>query len=203
MSGWGAKFFDFDDDGYTDLFLANGHPDDKVGERFTNVKYEEPLLLFRNSGCGAQTFENVSAVAGPIFSEQFAARGLAIGDFNNDGAIDVLIAVNNDTPLLLRNTSARENHWLGIKLVGKVANRDAVGARITWQAGDLNRHLYKVGGGSYLSAHDPRVVLGVGARTKIDWIEVKWPKPSTLVERFSQLPIDRYINVQEGTGRKV
>jgi enediyne biosynthesis protein E4 len=102
----------------------------------------------------------------------------------------------------LRNTAAKENHWLGIKLVGKKANRDAVGARIIYQAGTLKRSRTKVGGGSYLSSHDPRIVLGLGQQTKVDWVEVKWPEPSGLTERFTALPIDKYITISEGEGTK-
>src|SRR5438445_60808 len=170
MSGWGAKFFDYDNDGNPDLFLANGHPDDRIEERFSQVKYKEPMLLVRYTG---KSFENISAQSGPVFSRPFAARGMALGDFNNDGALDVLVAVNNDAPLLLKNNAAKGNHWLGARLVGRKANRDAVGALITWQAGDLKRHRMKVGGGSYLAAHDPREVLGIGPRAKIDWLEIK------------------------------
>jgi hypothetical protein len=202
MSGWGLKFFDFDNDGNVDLFLANGHPDDRVEERFKDVKYEEPLLLFKNvSGSSQHALENVSATAGPVFQERFAARGLAIGDYDNDGAVDVLVAVNDGAPLLLRNVAAAGNHWLGIRLVGRKANRDAIGASITWQADDLKRHILKVGAGSYLASHDPRIVLGLGQRTKIDWLEVKWPQPSSLVERFTDPPIDRYITIEEGSGK--
>ncbi len=197
MSGWGLKFFDFDNDGNLDLFLANGHPDDRIEERFSQIKYKEPMLLFLNTG---QRFENVSERSGPIFRKPLAARGMAIGDFNNDGAVDVLALVNGDAPVLLRNNAAKGNHWLGLRLIGKKANPDAVGALISWQAQDLKRSRLKVGGGSYLSSHDPRVVLGIGKRTKIDWLEVKWPKPSNLVERFTDFPIDRYITVVEGQG---
>ncbi|PYS60590.1 MAG: CRTAC1 family protein [Acidobacteria bacterium] len=200
MSGWGVKFFDYDNDGNIDLFIANGHPDDKIEERFSDVKYKEPLLLFHNNG---KAFENVSARSGEIFADQMAARGLAIGDFNNDGAVDVLVARNNDAPLLLRNNAAKQSHWLGVKLVSKKANPDAIGALIRWQAGDLKRHLYKAGGGSYLASHDPRVVLGIGTKTKLDWVEVKWPLPSGKVERFTNLPIDQYIVLTEGEGAPV
>jgi hypothetical protein len=204
MSGWGLKFFDYDNDGNIDLFLANGHPDDKVDERVTDVKYREPLLLFRNSGNGFHNaYENVSAQAGPIFGERFAARGLAVGDFDNDGAVDVLIAVNNGAPLLLRNTATKGNHWLGVRLIGRKANRDAIGARVSWQSGDLKRQIYKTGGGSYLSSHDPRVLLGIGRRTKFDWVQVQWPQPSGLIERFTGLPIDRYVTIEEGQGQKL
>jgi hypothetical protein len=147
--------------------------------------------------------ENVSAKSGEIFADRMAARGVAIGDFNNDGAVDVLVACNNEAPLLLRNNAAKHNHWLGVKLVGKKANPDAIGALITWQAGDLKRHFYKVGGGSYLASHDPRVVLGIGERTKLDWVEVKWPMPSGRVERFTRLSIDQYTTLTEGEGAPV
>ena len=204
MSGWGLKFFDFDNDGNLDLFLANGNPDDTIQEHFKDVFYEEPLLLFHNKAGGFEhALENVSAIAGPVFEQSFAARGMAIGDYDNDGAIDVLVAVNNGAPLLLRNVAAAGNHWLGIRLIGKKANRDAVGAIVTYQAGDLKRRLQKVGGGSYLSSHDPRMVLGIGARTQVDWIEVKWPGPSEVVERFTNLPLDRYIILEEGAGKPV
>jgi enediyne biosynthesis protein E4 len=195
MSGWGLKFFDYDNDGNLDLFVANGHPDDLIERIYDNVKYREPLLLFHNSGNG---LNNVSGQSGPIFSKSLSARGLAIGDFNNDGAIDVLISCNDEAPVLLRNNVGIQNHWLGLNLVGKKANIDAVGARISYQAGDLKRSRMKVGGGSFLSSHDPRIVLGIGQRTKIDWIEITWPQPSGLKQRFANPPIDRYITIREG-----
>jgi enediyne biosynthesis protein E4 len=194
VSGWGLKFFDYDNDGNLDLILANGHPDDLIEKIYDNVKYREPLLLFQNSASG---LKNVSAESGPVFSRPLSARGLAIGDFDNDGAVDVLIACNNDAPVLLRNNVGNQNHWLGLKLVGKKANIDAVGARVTYQAGDLKRSRMKVGGGSYLSSHDPRLVLGIGQRPKIDWLEIDWPQPSGLKQRFTDLPIDRYITIYE------
>jgi enediyne biosynthesis protein E4 len=204
MSGWGLKFFDFDNDGNLDLFLANGNPDDTIQEHFKDVFYAEPMLLFRNTGGGFEhAFENVSSLAGPVFEQPFAARGMAIGDYDNDGAVDVLVAVNNGPPLLLRNMAASGNHWLGVRLVGKNANRDAVGAVISYQAGDLKRRLLKTAGGSYLASHDPRMVLGIGPRTQLDWLEIKWPQPSGLIERFTNLSLDRYITLEEGTGKAV
>jgi hypothetical protein len=195
MSGWGLKFFDYDNDGDLDLILANGHPDDLIENIYGNVKYREPLLLFHNSGNG---LKNISAESGPLFSKPMSARGLALGDFNNDGAVDVLISNNDEAPVLLRNNAGSANHWLGVKLVGKKSNIDAVGARITYQAGDLKRTRMKVGGGSYLSSHDPRLVLGIGKRAKIDWLEISWPQPSGLKQRLTDLPIDRYITIREG-----
>ena len=199
MSGWGLKFFDYDNDGNLDLLLANGNPDDLIEElSHHQVGYHEPMLLFHNSG---KAWTNVSAQSGPVFGKTFSARGLAIGDFNNDGGVDVLVSVNDDAPVLLRNNVDSHNHWLGVTLVGKKANPDAIGARVTYQSGDLKRSRMKVGGGSYLSYHDPRVVLGIGKRPKLDWLEVKWPQPSGRVERFTDLPIDRYITIVEGDGK--
>jgi hypothetical protein len=199
MSGWGLKFFDYDNDGNLDLLLANGNPDDLIEElTHGQVGYHEPLLLFHNSG---QKWTNVSAQSGPIFQKPLSARGLAIGDYDNDGSIDVLIANNDDAPLLLRNKVGTQNQWLGLKLVGKKSNPDAIGARVTYQAGDLKRSRMKVGGGSYLSYHDPRLVLGLGNRTKIDWLEIKWPPPGGQAERFTNLPVGRYITIVEGEGK--
>ena len=110
----------------------------------------------------------------------------------------MLFRSNDGAPVLLRNNAAKKHHWLGVTLVGAKSNRDAIGARITYQAGDLKRHRMKVGGGSFLSSHDPRAVLGLGERTKIDWLEIKWPLPSGTTERFIDLPIDRYITIVEG-----
>jgi enediyne biosynthesis protein E4 len=198
LSGWGLKFFDYDNDGNIDLLLANGNPDDLIALLHGDVSYEEPLLLFHNSG---NAFANVSAQSGPAFAKQLSARGMAIGDFDNDGGTDVLIAVNDGPPVLLRNVIGRQNHWLGVHLVGTKSNIDAIGARITYQAGDLKCHRMKVGGGSFLSSHDPRLVLGMGKHTKLDWVEIQWPQPSGKVERIIDLPIDRYVTIVEGTGK--
>lgn len=198
MSGWGSKLFDYDNDGNLDLLVANGNPDDQIETIEKDVTYREPMLLFHRDG---KMLRDVSAQSGPLFSRQLSARGMAVGDFDNDGAVDVLVAINDGAPLLLRNTAAKGNHWLGVKLVGKRCNRDAIGAKLTWQSGDLRRSTTKVGGGSYLSSHDPRVVLGIGERTRIDWIEVKWPEPGGATERFPAPPVDRYITIVEGEGK--
>ncbi|HKV39795.1 MAG TPA: CRTAC1 family protein, partial [Blastocatellia bacterium] len=190
LSGWGLKFFDYDNDGLIDLFLANGHPDDMIQVYSSQVRYAEPLLLFHNDG---KHLELVSQDAGPVFTKSFPARGLALGDFNNDGRVDVLIANNGVPPVLLRNNTGKDNHWLGVHLQGVKCNRDSIGARITWSAGGVTRSKFKVSGGSYLSSHDPRDVLGLGKATKLDWLEIKWPPPSGKVEKFTDVPIDRYL----------
>jgi hypothetical protein len=199
LSGWGLRFFDYDNDGSTDLMLANGHPDDMIENYSQQVKYKEPLLLFHNEN---GKLKNVSATAGPVFQKSFPARGLATGDYNNDGGIDVLIGNCNEAPALLKNTAAAENGWIGLHLQGTKCNRDAIGARITWSSEGKVRSRLKTSGGSYLSSHDPREVLGIGKGAKLDWIEVRWPAPSGISERFSGLELRRYHRVTEGSGTK-
>jgi len=198
LSGWGLKFFDYDNDGTMDLLLANGHPDLMI-EKWSKhpVTYEEPMKLLRNMG---KTWSDISAESGPIFSRNLAARGLALGDFDNNGSVDVLVTVNDGAPILLRNNAARGNHWLGVRLIGKRANIDAIGAKLSYGSGQWRRQCCKVGGGSFMSAHDPRIVLGLDQHTKLDWLEVHWPNPSGKIQRFTNLPIDRYITIVEGEG---
>jgi hypothetical protein len=197
LSGWGLKFFDYDNDGMIDLILANGHPDDMIDQYSQQVRYKEPLLLFHHDGA---KLVNVSAQGGPAFQESFPARGLAVGDYNNDGRVDVLVGNNGGAPVLLKNNGAAGNHWLGVTLQGTSCNRDGIGSTITWTAGGKRRSKYKSNGGSYLSSHDMREVLGVGSAAKIDSLEIKWAPPSTRVERFTDLPIDRYVTIVEGKG---
>lgn len=197
MSGWGLKFFDYDNDSFLDLFLANGHPDDMIEQYSAQVKYAEPLLLFYNDG---KRLVNVSDKAGPVFKKDYPARGLAVGDYNNDGRPDVVIANNGKPTLLLRNNTGKDNHWAGFRLQGVKCNRDAVGAVITWSAGGVKKARLRTSGGSYLSSHDPREVIGLGKATKLDWLEIKWPAPSGKVERFENVPIDKYITIVEGKG---
>jgi len=194
LSGWGLKFFDYDNDGDPDLILANGHPDDMVEIQSLKVKYREPLLMFENVN---GKYKNVSSTSGAAFTKDWPARGMSVGDYDNDGDLDVLIINNGDAPVLLRNDGGNRNNWLGLQLAATRSNSASVGAIITWEAGGVKRSRLKTGGGGYLSSHDPREILGIGKATKIDSVEIKWP--SGQVDRLSNLPINKYIKVVEGS----
>jgi enediyne biosynthesis protein E4 len=196
LSGWGLKFFDYDNDGDPDLLLVNGHPDDMIASRIPRVQHKEPLLLFENTARG---FKDVSATAGPVFKQSFSGRGMAVGDFDNDGDLDVLASNNGEAPLLLRNQGGNKNTWVGLNLVATKSNPAAVGAVITWQAGGVKRTRLRTGGGSYLSSHDPREILGVGAATKIDSIEIRWP--SGTIDKLTNVALNKYVKVVEGVGQ--
>jgi hypothetical protein len=198
MSGWGAHFIDYDNDGWPDMLCVNGHPDDLIDRTGSLVKFMEHLLLFHNDG---KSFTDVSEQGGSAFRTSWSARGLAIGDFNNDGAMDALVLVNGGRPLLLENVYNSKNAWLGIFLTGVRANTDAIGARIRWSAGGQKYEVQKTSGGGFLSSHDPRVVLGLGDSKKVDWLEVQWPHPSGAVERFTDVPINKYVSITEGAGK--
>lgn len=195
LSGWGLKFFDYDNDGDPDLFLANGHPDDMVETQAARVKYKEPLMLFENIN---GKYKNVSAQSGDVFKKDFPARGASFGDFDNDGLIDFLVINNGEAPVMVRNQGGSGNNWIGLNLVSAKggSNPGAVGAIITWTAGGVKRSRLKTSGGSYLASHDPREVLGIGKAAKIDSIEIKWP--SGKVDKLTNPPINQYIKVVEG-----
>jgi hypothetical protein len=195
LSGWGLKFFDYDNDGDPDLILANGHPDDMVEIQAAKVKYKEPLLMFDNVN---GKYKNVSAQSGEVFKRDFPARGLSAGDMDNDGDIDVLVINNGEAPILLRNEGGNRNNWLGLQLVATKSNPGAVGAIITWTAGGVMRSRLKTSGGSYLASHDPREILGAGQAAKIDGVEIKWP--SGKVDKLANPPINQYVKVIEGEG---
>lgn len=198
LSGWGLRFFDYDNDGSVDLILANGHPDDLVDKRMGGVTYLEPLLLFHNDGHGKMS--NVSASSGDVFRGKYAARGLAVGDLNNDGYLDVVVGINGGPPLVLYNNAESGNHWIGLRLTGTRANPAGTGAKIVWSVDGVVHSRLKAAGGSFLSSHDSREVLGLGKAGKLDWVEIRWPKPSAHVDRLSHVPIDRYVTVVEGKG---
>jgi hypothetical protein len=196
MSGFGTRFFDYDNDGTRDLFMANGHVLDNIERYHSDTKYAEPKLMFRNTGRGI--FDNVSDQLGPDFVLPRVSRGAAVGDFDNDGDLDILVNNNGQPPQLLRNDGGNANHWLEILLIGTKSNRDGVGARVKLTAGDLVLYDQRKGGMSYQSAQDPRLHFGLGTRTKIDSIEVTWP--SGMITKLANVKANQIIAIQEGTG---
>ncbi len=196
LSGFGTRFFDFDNDGIIDLFMANGHVLDNIERYHADTKYAEPKLMFRNNGHGL--FENISDRLGTDFLLPKVSRGAAVGDFDNDGNLDILVSNNGGAPQLLRNDVGNANHWLQILLIGTKSNRDGVGARAKLTAGDLLLYDQRKGGMSYQSAQDPRLHFGLGQRTKIDSLEIIWP--SGMTTKMGTLKGDQIIAIQEGIG---
>lgn len=197
LVGWGTGFFDFDNDGWVDLFVANGHVYPQMDKSLaTGTHYRQPLLLHRNKGDG--TFEEVAAATGLASLPLASRRGVAFGDVNNDGNVDVLILNLDEPPTLLLNHTANGNHRVLFKLIGTKSNRSAIGARLGVRAGNLVQLNEVRGGGSYLSQNDLRLHFGLGKAAKMDSVEIHWP--SGLVEQFHDVPADNFYTIVEGNG---
>lgn len=195
--GWGTFFADLDNDGWLDLFTANGHVYPEAAKASGVIeKYAQRPLLFRQSAPGIFTEAGLrSGLAGlPVYS----SRGAAFADFDNDGDLDIAYTNMDAAPTLLENVAASPNHWIALKLVGTRSNRDGIGARVKITAGGLVEYASVRSGESYVSGNDPRVHFGLGRKDKIDEIEVRWP--SGKVERLENVPIDRIVVVEEGKG---
>jgi hypothetical protein len=197
--GWGTMFFDFDNDGWPDLILANGHVYPEVDKYHLGSTYKEQRLLYHNNGDG--TFTDISADAGSAINRTSSARGLAVGDLWNDGQLSV--AINNvyATPSLLVNSVHSGNHWIAFKTVGTRSNRDGIGAKISVKNGERTLVDEVRSGSSYISQNDMRVHFGLGTRTKAGPVVVRWP--SGLLERFENLSVDAIHTLKEGSGEMV
>ena len=193
--GWGTGFVDLDNDGWLDLFLANGHVYPEAWQIPGEASYKQRKVVYWNRAGGK--FEDVSERLGPPVTTPEAARGAAFGDFDNDGRVDVLVNNVNDVPSLYRLAS-RGNHWLTLMLVGTRSNRSAIGARVRCVAPDLRLEDEVRGGGSYISQNDLRVHFGLGRATRVEAVLVRWP--SGAVERWSDLAADQILTLKEGTG---
>ena len=196
-SGWGTKFFDYDNDGWKDLFVAQGHVMDNIELTQPSARYLEPLLLLRNSG---GKFRDVSSQSGPTFKIPLAARGAAFGDLNNDGFMDVAINCNNQTALILSNQGGNGNHWLLVNTLGSVSNRDGIGAqlRLVSKSGAEQYGIVSLAG-SYLSSSDKRVHFGLGRDESAKLLEITWP--SGIVQRLENIAADRILTVREPAGQ--
>jgi hypothetical protein len=196
LSGFGTRFMDYDNDGARDLFMANGHVLDNIQRYHAETTYAEPKLMFRNVGHGI--FENVSDQLGPDFLLPRVSRGAAIGDFDNDGDLDIIISNNGQAPQLLRNDGGNANHWLQLLLIGTRSNRDAIGARVRVSAGDLVLYDEKKGGMSYQSTQDPRLHFGLGQHPTVEEVEIKWP--SGELTKLTNIKSDQILAIEEGKG---
>jgi hypothetical protein len=194
MVGWGTAFFDMDNDGWLDIFVANGHVYPQVDSISGGARYRQPMLLFRNNRKGS--FEDVSSALSAIPAS--SRRGAAFGDINNDGNVDVVIVNVGEPPTLLINQGGNSNHRVLFKLIGTNSNKSAIGARVTVQAGKLRQFSEVRGGGSYASQNDPRLHFGLGAEPNMSEVEIKWP--SGRIEVLRDVAADFIYRIVEGQG---
>jgi enediyne biosynthesis protein E4 len=192
--GWGCGFFDFDNDGWKDLLLVNGHVFPEVDKLNIDIRYKDRAVLYRNLGNGK--FADISESSGPGILERHSARGAAFGDYDNDGNVEVLVNNQNEPPSLLRQSATNQNHWIILKLIGTRSNRSAIGARVTLTAGGRKQIDEVRSGGSYLSQNDLRLHFGLGAATKVDEIRIEWPSGTSQIEH--NIPVNRVTMITEG-----
>jgi hypothetical protein len=194
--GFGVGFVDYDNDGWKDIFIANGHVYAQIANRNLHLTYRQPKLLYRNLGNGR--FEDVSAGAGPGVGAEGVARGCAFGDFDNDGDIDIVINNLDGAPLVLRNDGGNRNHWITIKCVGTRSNRSGIGARVAVTTG-AHRQIDEVrSGSSYYSQSDLRVHFGLGGSASADLVEIAWPSGAR--DTLKNLAANRLYVCEEGKG---
>ncbi len=191
-SGWGVRFMDYDNDGWKDLLINQGHDLDTIQLTFPNLRYRETMLLARNTGKG---FVDVSAEAGTIFQQAWVGRGLAIGDIDNDGRLDAVVTSNDGGLYVLHNATQTQNHWLTLELVGHRSNRDAIGAEVKLVAAKGSQMATVTTAGSYLSSSDKRVHFGLGPETVVGTIEIRWP--SGIRQTIKNVPGDQILKVDE------
>lgn len=193
---FGCKLFDADNDGWLDLMIANGHVQDNIHEIDTSTTYRQTLQLFHNRGTTPVGFDNISASAGPDFARPIVGRGLAVGDYDNDGKLDALVVDSEGAPLLLHNESTSTDHWLGVRLVGTKSNRDGLGAVLTATINGKKIVQLCQTDGSYLSASDRRVHFGLGTAATVETLTVRWPSGHT--DTLKNVAGDRYVTLREG-----
>jgi len=196
--GWATAFVDLGNDGWLDLFLANGHVYPEVAQLKTEAAYAQRKVVYVNRGNGR--FEDVTEQLGAPATTPRAARGAAFGDVDNDGDVDIVISNVNAPPDLFRTDTEAGRHWLLVKLTGTTSNRSAIGARVGCTAGGMTQWEEVRGGGSYISQNDLRVHFGLGETTKVDRLWVRWP--SGLEEEWRELAADQILPLREGSGRK-
>jgi hypothetical protein len=192
-SGWGVRLFDFDNDGWKDLLIAQGHDLDTIELDFPNLRYREPMLLARNEG--GNRFVDVSAESGAVFKQPWVARGMAIGDIDNDGRLDAVVTTNDGPVHVLHNMVANANHWILLKLVGHKSNRDAIGAEVKLVTVSGAQYATVTTASSYLSASDKRVHFGMGQEKVAREIDIRWP--SGIRQILKDVPADQILQIDE------
>jgi hypothetical protein len=199
MLGFGTCFLDVDRDGSLDVVAVNGHVSRHIDrEGNPNITFRQTAQLFLNNGHGH--FRDISGRVGPYFRQPHVGRGVAVGDYDNDGRMDLAISNNGEAAVLLHNESHTPYHWVRLELQGTQSNRDAIGTRVTVHAGGRTLVRHRKGGGSYLSASDPRLLVGLGTATQVDRMEIRWP--SGLLQQIGPLEVDRGYRVLEGSAPK-
>ncbi|HXA07438.1 MAG TPA: CRTAC1 family protein [Bryobacteraceae bacterium] len=191
--GWGCGFLDFDNDGWKDLLLANGHVFPEVERLKIDIRYKDRAILYRNNGNG--TFTDISEHAGEGILERHASRGVAFGDYDNDGSVEVLINNQNEPPSLLKSARKPFGNWVILKLEGTISNRSAIGARVRLTAGGHTQVDEVRSGGSYLSQNDLRLHFGLGPAAKIDRIAIDWPGGAHQIEENAG--VNRIVTIRE------
>lgn len=191
-SGWGVRFLDYDNDGWKDLLIAQGHDLDTIELNYPNLRYREPMLLARNTGRG---FVDVSAQSGNVFHQAWVARGLAVGDIDNDGRVDAVVTTNDGSVHVLHNETVTQNHWILLHLVGHKSNRDAIGAEVSVVTASGPQYATVSTAGSYLSASDKRVHFGLGQQSVVQRIEIRWP--SGIRQTLKDVSADQILQIDE------
>ena len=193
---FGAFFFDYDLDGYADIFAANGHTEEQIEKIQPKVRYRQPPLLFRN--LGGRKFENVSGMVGADFAKPLLARGAAHADFDHDGDQDILISTNGGAPCLYRNDGGNKNHWLSVRLNGVKSNRSGLGAVVRVESGLGKQSDMMRSGGSYASQSDLALTFGLGRDEKATSVEVDWP--SGVKQKFGPVAAGQFLVIDEVKG---
>lgn len=193
-SGWGIRLIDYDNDGWKDLLVAQGHDLDTIELTNPQLHYREPMLLARNAGRGL--FVDVSAQSGAVFRQAWAGRGLATGDLDNDGRIDAVVTTNDGPAYVIRNETKTSNHWLTLKLRGHKSNRDGIGAVVKVVTAKGSQYATVSTANSYLSSSDKRVHFGLGVEARAQEIEIRWP--SGVKQVLKDIAGDRELAVEEG-----
>ena len=197
-SGWSVRFIDYDNDGWKDLLIAQGHDLDTIEKTNPQLRYREPMLLARNTG---KEFADISSISGEVFQQAWVGRGMATGDIDNDGRIDAAVSTNGGAAHILHNETASANHWITLRLTGHRSNKDGIGAVVMLTTAKGSQWATVTTSSGYLSASDPRVHFGLGDSLTADSVEIQWP--SGIIQTLTKLKADQQLQIDEPVGPAV